>query len=165
MNATKTLKVALIACVALFAAATAADAQVGWSTSAAVSHGDANADGTLDMADVRTMLAILFDGEKPFVSGRDLDHNADGKFDISDVDAALRGLQRSGPRPAPKTFESVISGDANDDGKVDIADLSALGAWLTGGAAFAAPKEAADLNRDGKVDITDLSILAKSIAG
>lgn len=165
MNATKTLKAVLIACVTLFAAATAADAQVGWSTSAAVSHGDANADGTLDMADVRTMLGILFEGEKPFVSGRDLDHNGDGKFDISDVDAALRDLQKFGPRPATKTVETVRAGDVNDDGKVDIADLSALGAWITGGAAFPAPKEAADLNRDGKVDITDLSILAKSIAG
>jgi len=164
MKITKTLAAALIAAVALFTAATA-EAQVGSKVPAEIIHGDADANGALDIADVQTMLAILFEGKNPFVSKRALDHNGDGKFDLADVDSAIRDLQERGPRRGTPVKEDVIVGDANDDGKVNVADLAALAGWLTGGRHFGAPTEGADLNKDRRVDITDLTILAESLGG
>jgi len=164
MKITKISTAALIACVALFAAAGTADAQVGRTVSAKVFHGDANADGVIDLADIRVMYAILFEGTAPFVSQRDLDHDGDGKFDLEDVNAAGRELLEFGPRRARESTERAIVGDTNDDGRVNVADLSALAGWLTGGKHYGAPEEAADMNGDGRVDISDLSILAGSLA-
>lgn len=135
--------------------------RLGDSVPAKVSRGDADRSGTLDQADIRTMLGILFSGHQPAVSLRDLDVNRDGRFDISDVDALSRILAETsgGSKPAEVRTEPAVLGDANDDGKVDIADVIALTEYLLGGKQTKAPKEASDVNRDGKVDITDLSLL------
>jgi hypothetical protein len=128
-----------------------------------VRRGDANADRTVNHEDVKTMLAILFEGAPSRVSIRDLDVNMDGRFDIADVHALLADLSAAGPRPAETRAEEALVGDANDDGKLDIADLATLYAWLSGGKRAPAPDAAVDVNEDGRIDIADLVELHRVI--
>jgi len=153
--------IALVALLGLAATTDLAAQSIGDATSAKVSRGDADGSGTLDATDVKTMLGILFGGQKQSVSSRDLDVNRDGRFDIADVEALGRIIDGTseGKKPAETRTERVVLGDANDDGKVDIADLSVLGQYLATGKHPQAPSEASDVNRDGKIDVADLSLL------
>ena len=153
--------IALSALAGLTATTELSAQKVGDPASAMVSRGDADKSGRLDAGDLKTMLGILFGGQKQVVSTRDLDVNRDGRFDISDVDALGRILEGTsgGEKPAEPRSERIVIGDANDDGKVDIADAAALSEYLGTGKHPKAPTSASDVNRDGKVDVTDLSLL------
>ena len=162
----KTLTTLIALAALLTSAATLEAAQIGSTVSVQTHRGDADANRTLDHGDAKTMLDILFGGAKPYVSTRDLDYNEDGSFDIADVDALLRDLQKTGgSRSQPRTEKAVL-GDANDDGRVDIADLTCFMQWLFGGGECPkAPSEALDMNRDGRIDIADLQALQQAVGG
>ncbi len=76
---------------------------------------------------------------------------------------------------SPQQIDAIIHGtpegifrrgDANADGKIDIADAVKVLAYLFGGGATLACRDAADANDDGKVDIADaVKILAHLFAG
>ena len=62
-------------------------------------RGDANLDGSTDLADALEILFVLFGGET--ASCRDAaDANDDGKLDLSDAMRVLEYLYRDGPPPA-----------------------------------------------------------------
>jgi len=63
-------------------------------------RGDANRDGTVDLADGVTILALLFLGSQP-VSVRACDANDDDRTDLADAIYVLNYLFAGGPQPPP----------------------------------------------------------------
>jgi hypothetical protein len=74
-----------------------------WPGAAALRRGDANGDGTIDVADVFYLINALFAGGPQPPSTCVGDANNDGKVDVADVFYLINFLFAGGPPPSPSS--------------------------------------------------------------
>ena len=123
---------------------------------------DLNADGKVNNADLKYLVAYLFErGPTPDLVKADLD--GDGSVDIADVTAMVQYvyLDQAAPVcPDVRTIGSTtfLNGDVNANGSVTKVDLTALANIIYAKAALPALKERADVDCDSEV--TPLDVLA-----
>ena len=88
--------------------------QPGAVAEATFTRGDANADGTVDIADAVAVLGYLFASGAPFACASSADANDDGRLDLSDAVRVLVHLFGDGA-PLPEPF-TACGGDPTEDG-------------------------------------------------
>ena len=108
--------------------------------------GDVNYDGSVDIADVTTLVDLLLNGGS--ASNAVADMNQDGNVNIADVTTLIDFLLNGGGK----------KGDVNNDGQVNIADVTALIDYLLA-STISINKHNADMNSDGQINIADVTAL------
>lgn len=123
---------------------------------------DLNADGTVNNADLKYLVAYLFEkGPTPDLVKADLD--GDGSVDIADVSAMVQYVYLDQAAPVCPDVRTIgtttfLNGDVNANGSVTKVDLTALANIVYAKAALPALKERADVDCDNEV--TPLDVLA-----
>jgi hypothetical protein len=115
------------------------------------SHGDANADGAVNLLDL-IIVSSAYD-RKESSAGSGADTNGDGKVDLFDLVAMSSGHDSQGSN-------SDLGADVNGDGQVDLFDLVAVssGHYSQGSSS----DTGADVNGDGKVDLFDWVLVSSN---
>lgn len=108
--------------------------------------GDVNDDGSVNIADVTSLIDLLLNGSSFYDAAADM--NQDGSVNIADVTALIDYLLNG----------SGKKGDVNNDGQVNIADVTVLIDYLLNGS-MPINKQNADMNSDGKINIADVTAL------
>lgn len=108
--------------------------------------GDVNDDGSVNIADVTTLINLLLHGTSCYNAAADM--NQDGNINIADVTILINYLMNSGGK----------KGDVNNDGQVNISDVTALIDYLLNGTA-SINRHNADVNSDGQINISDVTAL------
>lgn len=117
--------------------------------------GDANEDGTVDVADITTIASyILGMNPSPF-NMANADVNKDGVIDVADI--TLTAAKILGP--------NILRGDANNDGIVDVADITAIASAILGTTPTNWNATNADANADNIIDVADITKTAAIILG
>ena len=117
--------------------------------------GDVNRDGTLDDADLESIISYV-DGTEPEGFYADMaDINGDGDVDEKDIQLLRNYLY-------PPTY---LLGDTNGDGVVNVQDQINLITYLLGRTTEVFIQEAADVNGDGAIDTLDAIGIIEIILG
>ncbi len=108
--------------------------------------GDVNDDGSVNIADVTSLIDLLLSGTVGYNAAADM--NQDGSVNIADVTVLIDHLLNAGGK----------KGDVNNDGQVNIADVTALIDYLLNGSA-SINRDNADINGDRQINIADVTSL------
>ena len=112
--------------------------------------GDANADGTVDVADITTIASYILGKNIAVFSMTNADANEDGVIDVADITTTASIILGT----------NVKRGDANADGVVDVADITTIAAKILGKTPEKYNAKNADANADGVVDVADITTTA-----
>lgn len=122
--------------------------------------GDANGDGTVNLADLLVVLG-MFNGQ--FVPCDSADANGDGVVNIADAIYIANYLHNGGPAPIQQwccdQCDPLEEGDVNMDGVVNLADAIAITSYLNGTLDTRICLAAADVTGDGVIDEDDAKAL------